>query len=145
MLPPGSQCQQIRPKPKSPALYDGKNSCRDYLVQFEMVSDLNRWNANTRALELAQGVLSDLEAADRANYPTAVVAFITQQLWWSPSPNMLWWPPSPNMLWWPPSPNMLWWPPSPNSCGGLHHPACCGGLHHPTAVVASITQHAVPL
>ena len=34
--------QVSSPKPKSPALYDGKSSCRDYLVQFEMVSDLNR-------------------------------------------------------------------------------------------------------
>ena len=69
------------PRPKSPALYDGKSSCRDYLVQFEMVSELNRWTADTRALELAtslrgqaQGVLSDLEAADRANYPKLVRA-----------------------------------------------------------------------
>ena len=42
--------QVSSPKPKGPALYDGKSSCRDYLVQFEMVSDLNRWDENTRAL-----------------------------------------------------------------------------------------------
>ena len=73
------------PRPKSPALYDGKSSCRDYLVQFEMVSELNRWTADTRALELAtslrghaQGVLSDLEAADRANYPKLVRALLNR-------------------------------------------------------------------
>ena len=27
------------PRPKSPVLYDGKSNCRDYLVQFKMVSE----------------------------------------------------------------------------------------------------------
>ena len=50
-----------------------------------MVSELNRWTADTRALELAtslrgqaQGVLSDLEAADRANYPKLVRALLNR-------------------------------------------------------------------
>lgn len=31
-------------KPKRPANYDGKTSWRDYLVQFEMIAELNGWN-----------------------------------------------------------------------------------------------------
>ena len=70
-------------KPKRPASYDGKTSCRDYLVQFEMIADLNGWNAPTRALELAtslrgqaQAILSDLSALERSDFDKLVTALI---------------------------------------------------------------------
>ncbi len=66
-------------KPKTPAEYDGKSSFQDYLVHFEMVSDLNGWDQLTRALELAtslrgqaQSVLSDLTPEERRDFISLV-------------------------------------------------------------------------
>ena len=33
-----------RVKPKKPALYTGKTSWLDYLIHFEMISDINNWS-----------------------------------------------------------------------------------------------------
>ena len=72
-------------KPKRPANYDGQTSWRDYLVQFDMVAELNpwlnRWDRVTKALELAtslrggaRSVLADLSPEDRNNYESLVAA-----------------------------------------------------------------------
>ena len=49
------------------AVYDGKTSWKDYLVQFELAAQANGWNNATRAIRLAcnlrgsaQALLSDL-------------------------------------------------------------------------------------
>ena len=70
-------------KPKRPATYDGKTSCRDYLVQFEMIAELNRWDDPTRALELAtslrglaQAILSDLGPEERGDYNKLLRALV---------------------------------------------------------------------
>jgi hypothetical protein len=69
------------PRYRKPATYDGTTEWRDYLVQFEMVAELNRWDERTKALELAtnlrgtaQGVLSDLRPEYRVNYKHLVLA-----------------------------------------------------------------------
>ena len=60
---------------KKPATYDGLTSWHDYVTQFELVSDINQWNKDVMALELAtslrgqaQGVLSDLSPSQRRDY-----------------------------------------------------------------------------
>ena len=70
-------------KPKRPATYDGKSSCRDYLVQFEMIAELNRWDAPTRDLELATSlrglalaILSDLGPKERGDYNKLLRALV---------------------------------------------------------------------
>ena len=62
-------------KQKKAATYDGSGSWQDYLVQFEMISHLNGWGDDVKALELAinlrglaQEVLGDLEPSERQNY-----------------------------------------------------------------------------
>ena len=52
---------------RKPPTYDGYTSWRDYLVQFYLLSDLNNWAEDVKALELAsalggkvQSILSDL-------------------------------------------------------------------------------------
>jgi hypothetical protein len=69
------------PRYRKPATYDGKTDWQDYLVQFEMVAELNRWDNRTKALELAtnlrgtaQGVLSDLRPEYRMDYTHLVLA-----------------------------------------------------------------------
>lgn len=69
------------PKNRKPATYDGKTSWLDYLVQFEMVASLNKWDAEEMACELAvalrgtaQGVLSILTPEQRVNYQMLVNA-----------------------------------------------------------------------
>ncbi|MEW8342614.1 MAG: hypothetical protein AB2708_22420, partial [Candidatus Thiodiazotropha taylori] len=56
-------------------VYDGKTSWKDYLVQFELAAQENRWNPHTRAIRLscslrgsAQALLSDLTPEIRQNY-----------------------------------------------------------------------------
>jgi len=57
---------------KRPAMYDGKSSCKDYLVQFDIIVQLKRWDENTQAMELAtslngaaRSVLTDIEVVVR--------------------------------------------------------------------------------
>ena len=64
---------------KKPANYDGKTSWSDYLIQFEMIAELNYWNDVTKAYELAtslkrdaQTVLSDRSPNMRRNYQQLV-------------------------------------------------------------------------
>ena len=66
----------VNPVVKTPP-YDGTSSWQDYLIQFEMIADLNGWDDNNRALFLAAGlrgnaqeVLGDLDAARRRHYPS---------------------------------------------------------------------------
>ena len=61
------------------AVYDGKTSWKDYLVQFELAAQENRWNEHTRAIRLAcslrgsaQALLSDLTPKIRQNYDRLV-------------------------------------------------------------------------
>lgn len=64
---------------KKPANYDGKSSWSDYLIQFEMIAELNKWDNLTKAYELAtslrgdaQTVLSDISPNMRRNYQQLV-------------------------------------------------------------------------
>lgn len=70
-----------RMKPKIPATYDGKTSWFDYMVHFDMVSEINQWDHATKALELAtslrgqaQTVLSDLRPEQRKSFAHLVSA-----------------------------------------------------------------------
>ena len=61
------------------AVYDGKTSWKDYLVQFELAAQANGWNNATRAIRLAcnlrgsaQALLSDLTPEIRQNYDQLV-------------------------------------------------------------------------
>ena len=74
-----------RKNSKKPAEYDGKTSFRDYLSQFELISDLNGWSEATRALELAtslrgpaQSILSDLDISQRYNFAALVGALMSR-------------------------------------------------------------------
>ncbi len=74
------QVQQVN-KVKRPATYDGKSSWEDYLVQFQMISEINKWDNRTKALELAtslrgqaMGVLTDLDPEQRESYGSLVTA-----------------------------------------------------------------------
>lgn len=74
----------VHPRVKAPP-YDGTSSWQDYLIQFEMIADLNGWNNDSRALYLAAGlrgaaqeVLGDLDAARRRQY-AALLAILNQR------------------------------------------------------------------
>ena len=61
------------------AIYDGKTSWKDYLVQFELAAQENGWDRHTRAIRLAcslrgsaQALLSDLTPDIRQNYSRLV-------------------------------------------------------------------------
>ena len=54
-------------KERRPAEYDGRSSWLDYQCQFELIAELNEWNDNIKAMQLAsslrgdaQSILSDL-------------------------------------------------------------------------------------
>ena len=71
----------MRRKPKKAACYNGKNSWKDYHAQFELVAILNRWNEETKALELAtnlrgsaRSILADLDPDKRYHYESLVSA-----------------------------------------------------------------------
>lgn len=73
--------QRPRTKIKKTPEFDGHSSWRDYFTQFEMVAELNGWDDDTKALELAtslrgvaQGILSDLSAAERRSFRHLVAA-----------------------------------------------------------------------
>ena len=72
-------------KNKKPATYDGSSNWQDYLVHFDMISQLNNWGETTKALELAtslrgvaQGVLSDMRPELRYSYQDLVSALTTR-------------------------------------------------------------------
>ena len=69
--------------PKRPTQYDGRSSCRDYLVQFDMISKLNRWDNITYTIELATNlsgqalaILTDIEPQQRQDYAALISALI---------------------------------------------------------------------
>ena len=71
--PTPSQCE-LRQAKKAP-YFNGQTSWSDYLLQFEMVAEINRWSENTKALELATSlrddvvsILGELSPEDRRNY-----------------------------------------------------------------------------
>ena len=66
---------------KKPATYDGTSSFQDYIVQFNMMGDLNHWYELTKAMELAtslrgaaQTVLSDLQPEQRTDFDQLISA-----------------------------------------------------------------------
>ena len=70
-------------KSKKPTQYDGKSGCKDYLVQFEMIAEMNGWGLGTKAMELAtslkgqaQEILTCLEPANRRSYDHLVQALL---------------------------------------------------------------------
>ena len=61
--------------------YDGTSSFKDFLIQFEMISEFNNWSIEVMAQELALSlkgqavaVLADLDSAHRRYYPSLVEA-----------------------------------------------------------------------
>ncbi len=70
-------------KLKRAAPYNGDGSWEDYLVKFELLSKINKWDDNTKALELATSlegqalqVLTELQPQQRESY-SAIVAALT--------------------------------------------------------------------
>ena len=71
---------QTRKNLKPPS-YSGDASFTDFLVQFELIGELAKWDSKTMALELASclrppatSVLADLQFHERVHYPTLVQA-----------------------------------------------------------------------
>ena len=69
----------LQGKPKRMPNYDGKSSWSDYLVQFEIAAEMNRWSPKQKAMELAtslvgqaRGVLSDLSSSERTDFSALV-------------------------------------------------------------------------
>ena len=63
--------------------YDGKSSFKDFLIQFEMISEYNQWSMHARASELAMclkdqavAVLADLAPSQRRHYDSLVAALM---------------------------------------------------------------------
>ena len=72
-----------RGKPKRMPNYDGKSSWSDYLVQFEIAAEMNRWSSKQKAMELATSLvgqardeLSDLSSLEWTDF-TALVRKLT--------------------------------------------------------------------
>ena len=74
-------------KDRKPAAapYDGKFDWQNYIFQFEMIAEVNRWDSLTKALELAvclrgtaAGVLTELGPELRRDY-NAMVAALERQ------------------------------------------------------------------
>ena len=72
-------------KHKKPPPFDGTGSVRDFLIQFEMISQICQWDQAMMALELAAclrgsalEVLGDLEPRERSNYSTLVSALLAR-------------------------------------------------------------------
>ena len=70
----GFQTQPDKPKIR-PAMFNGNTSWEDYLAQFELIAEINRWNDSMKATYLAvslsgpaQAVLGDLEPKARKNF-----------------------------------------------------------------------------
>ncbi|CAC5376182.1 unnamed protein product [Mytilus coruscus] len=70
---------------KKAATYDGLGSWQDYIVHFEMIAEINGWDENTKALELAtclrdsaQAILSDLRPDLRRSYAHLVAALTSR-------------------------------------------------------------------
>ena len=71
----------VQRKQKKTIPYDGKTSFHDYLVQFELIAQMNGWSCETRAFELAAclrgkalSVLGNLDAEQRTSYQSLTQA-----------------------------------------------------------------------
>ena len=80
-LPVSSGSPAGNSKRKKPDVFDGKTNLHDYLVHFELIAEINRWNNTEKALELAtslrgdaQGILGDIRAENRHDYEHLVSA-----------------------------------------------------------------------
>ena len=69
-------------KPRS---YDGNDDFGEYLSQFEIISELNKWDYHTKSLQLAGalagpavGILGELTPSDRRDFNTLVKALNTR-------------------------------------------------------------------
>ncbi|KAJ7362160.1 hypothetical protein OS493_013252 [Desmophyllum pertusum] len=81
---PVAQTQLDKPKIR-PATFSGNTSWEDYLAQFELVAEINRWNDSMKATYLAvrltspaQAVLGDLEPKARKNFAELTDALATR-------------------------------------------------------------------
>ncbi|VDI02778.1 Hypothetical predicted protein [Mytilus galloprovincialis] len=80
-----SNSAYARGNKKAAATYDGLGSWQDYIVHFEMIAEINGWDENTKALELAtclrgsaQAILSDLRPDLRRSYAHLVAALTSR-------------------------------------------------------------------
>ena len=62
-----------------PPLFDGTTAWSDFLIQFEMIAEMNNWTRQDMAMFLAtslrgtaQSILADLTTADRHHYPALI-------------------------------------------------------------------------
>ena len=65
-----------------PSKYDGTVSWEDYEIQFELISELNNWKDDQKAMFLAaslsgnaQSVLADIDKTKRKDYKSICEAF----------------------------------------------------------------------
>lgn len=72
-------------KNKKTITFDGTGSWQDFLVQFELISTVNKWDNGMKAYELAtslrgvaQGIVTDIEPAKRLNYDYLVSALTSR-------------------------------------------------------------------
>ena len=70
---------------RKPPDFDGGSSFHDFLVQFELIADMNAWDSISMANELAAclrgaavAVLSDLQPSERRDYDALVMALKTR-------------------------------------------------------------------
>ena len=68
-------------KPKRPPTFDGTSNWQDFLVQFEMISAVNKWSEAMKAYELAtslrgvaQGIVTEIDPVRRLDYNYLVMA-----------------------------------------------------------------------
>ena len=70
---------------RKPPDFDGSGSFHDFLVQFELIAEMNCWDQSAMAIELAASlrgsavaILSDLQPSERRNYGQLVFALKTR-------------------------------------------------------------------
>lgn len=68
----------VRMKPQQ---YDGKNACDEYMAQFHIFADINRWSYESKSLYLAgslqgqaRAILNELSPSERRDYDKLVKA-----------------------------------------------------------------------
>ena len=78
-------CAPCKRKPKQAPTYEGTTDIHQFLLQFEILSNYNQWDGETRGLELATSlsgdareVLANLEPDDRQNYESLRLALINR-------------------------------------------------------------------
>ena len=72
-------------KQKKPPTFDGNGSWQDFLVQFEIISSVNRWDNDMKAYDLAtslrgivQGIMTDIAPVKRLDYDYLVSALTSR-------------------------------------------------------------------